>query len=363
MAGPGLSFFGEEEKKFVLEVLDSRQVSRYRFDQTGDEKPSMVYNFEREFEIFLNSNHCIGMNSCTSALFCALSAIGIGPGDEVIVPGYTFIASISAIAYVRAVPVLCEIDSSFTLDPEDVKRRITPRTRAILAVHMLGAPCDMDSLLVIAKENDLTIIEDVAQACGGEYHGKKLGAIGQAGAFSLNVFKMITSGDGGILTTSDTTLFERAFAIHDHGAKPFRLGVSDDYSLLGLNLRMHELTGAVALAQIGKLHEILKAVRTQKKRFIEALGTIPYVRQRKLNDPQGECGTVIVLIFATLERAIRVAKTLGTRRLIESPKHYYGGMKQLLNQSMPKKQGCPFDCSSYPTTINYHTGQLLHIPA
>lgn len=360
MAGPGLSFFGEEEKKLLIEVIDSQQLWRYRFAQEGEEMPSKVYCFEHEFETYLGSKHCIGMNSCTSALFAALSALGIGPGDEVIVPGYTFIASISAIAYVRATPILCEIDSSFTLDPEDVQRRITSRTRAILAVHMLGAPCDMDSLTHIAKEYGIAIIEDVAQACGGEYKGQKLGSIGKIGAFSLNIFKTITAGDGGVLATSDSKLYERAFAIHDHGSKPFRLGVADDESLLGLNLRMHEFTGAIALAQARKLPLIMKQLRTQKARFIDALGPIPHAQRRFLNDPEGECGTVLVLIFDSSERAARIAKAQGSQRLIESKKHYYGSMKQLLNYSMPKRNGCPFECPSYSSNTVYHQGQLPH---
>jgi dTDP-4-amino-4,6-dideoxygalactose transaminase len=197
-------------------------------------------NFERACESLMKVKHCLALNSCTSALLAGLSGLGIGPGDEVIVPGYTFIASIAAVTYARAIPVLAEIDESLTLDPQDVERKIGPRTRAMIAVHMLGAPCDMDALREIAARHKLFLIEDVAQACGGSYKGAPLGSSGDFGAFSLNIFKTITAGDGGLFTTGSTPLYERAFAFHDHGSKPLRLGLADADSMLGLNLRMNE---------------------------------------------------------------------------------------------------------------------------
>src|ERR1051325_8760136 len=179
MWSPGWHLIGDEELEEVTAVLRLRELSRYRFnDPTGDAPPSRVYQFERACEALMRVKHCLAVNSCTSALLAGLSALGVGPGDEVIVPGYTFIASIAAIAYARAIPVLAEIDDSLTLDPSDVERRITSRTKAILAVHMLGAPCDMDALIHIADRHGLLIIEDVAQACGGSYRGRPLGSLG-----------------------------------------------------------------------------------------------------------------------------------------------------------------------------------------
>lgn len=358
MPGPGYYLFGEEERKEVLEVLDSRQLSRYRFDQTEQDSPSKVYLFERTMEAFLDVRHGLAMNSCTCALLAGLSALGIGPGDEVIVPGYTFIASIAAIAYARAVPVLAEIDESLTLCPEDVRRRITPATKAIMAVHMLGAPCDMDALRSIAKEHRLWLIEDAAQACGGSYRGKRLGSIGDVGAFSLNVFKTISAGDGGLLVTNDSSVYERAFAFHDHGFKPFRLAVADADSLLGLNLRMHELTGALALAQSRKLPAILDTLRRKKALFAEALGDVPRCSRRRLNDPEGDCATLMVLIFDDAATSRRVSERLGTRTLLDSGRHYYGAMAPLLNKRMPKAEGCPFECTRYPTAQRYEPHML-----
>jgi dTDP-4-amino-4,6-dideoxygalactose transaminase len=358
MPGPGLDFFGPEEEQQVLEVLRSRELSRYRFDEAPDATPSKVFTFEREMEALLAARHCLGMNSCTSALFVALSALPLQPGDEVLVPGYTFVASIAAIAHAGAVPVLCEVDDTLSIDPEDALRKVGPRTRAIVAVHMLGAPSDLAALRDIATSKGLFLVEDVAQAMGGSFRGQPLGSVGDVGAFSLNVFKTITAGDGGVLATSNTALYERAFALHDHGSRPLRLGVMEDEAILGLNLRMHELTGAVALAQLRKLPAIIAALRAQKRLFCEAVGAIPHARPRPLNDPGGECATVAVWQFDTAERAAAVAANLGTRRLIESGKHYYGNMPQLLGRRLPPARSCPFTCPAHPSEVRYRRGQL-----
>lgn len=327
MPGPGLSMIGSEEQAEVLDVLRSRELSRYRFD--GDPTPSKVYQFERAFEELTGSPHCLGLNSCTSALYTGLLAAGIGPGDEVIVPAYTFIASIAAVAYTGATPVLAEIDDSLLLDPADVAERITPRTRAILAVHMLGAPCDLHSLGEIARANDLLLVEDCAQAGGGSFRGRHLGTVGAFGAFSLNVFKTFTAGDGGILTTADRGLYETVFALHDHGAAPLRTGVADGPALFGLNLRMHELTGAVALAQVRKLPDILATLRANKKSLSAAIGHVPGATERVVHDLDGECATALAYTFESAEFAAEVARLLGTITLDRSGKHNYANMPQL----------------------------------
>jgi dTDP-4-amino-4,6-dideoxygalactose transaminase len=358
MPGPGWYFIGKEELEEVIDVLTSRELSRYRFDDPSDRDVPKVYQFERAFEAFTGVRHCLAVNSGTSALLAGLAALGIGPGDEVIVPGYTFIASIAAIAYSRAIPVLAEIDESLTIDPKDVEQKITSRTKAIMAVHMLGTPSNMDEILRIARHHNLYVIEDVAQACGGSYKGAKLGSIGDIGAFSLNIFKTITAGDGGMLTTNNTAVYERAFAFHDHGSKPFRLGLADEGSILGLNLRMHELTGAVALAQVRKLDQILARLRKKKQLFKMALSVIPNLRFCVLHDADGECATTLTLLFDTQSTAEAVATAIGTKTLSRSGKHNYANMIQLLNKSMPTKDGCPFSCKSYPSNSTYSVGML-----
>jgi dTDP-4-amino-4,6-dideoxygalactose transaminase len=333
--GPGLELFGPEERAELLEVIASRELSRYRFDDEGSAGPSKTFLFERELETLTGARHCLGTNSCTSALLVGLWAAGIGPGDEVIVPGYTFVASIAAVAYAGAVPVLAEIDNSLTLDPNDVFRKITPRTKAIMAVHMLGAACNMRALTSIADQHGLVIIEDCAQAGGGTYQGKALGTFGAFGAFSLNVFKTFTAGDGGVLLTSDSGLYERAFAIHDHGAKPHRVGVIDANSCLGLNFRMHEMTGAVARAQLKKLPSILSRLRANQSTLREAIGELPGCQERLAHDREGECATVLAYTFGSTERARALARALKTITLECSGKHNYANMPQLARGALP----------------------------
>ncbi|MFI5782805.1 DegT/DnrJ/EryC1/StrS family aminotransferase [Nocardia sp. NPDC051570] len=353
MTGPGYLFIGEEEAALVQSVLASRQLTRYRSGDSDEVGQSMVFTLEREIEQRMGARHCIAVNSGTSALLAALAALGVGPGDEVIVPGYTFIATIAAVVHRGAVPVLAEIDDSLTLDPDDVIRRITPKTRAIIAVHMLGAPCAMDELRAIADANGLFLIEDVAQACGGSYRGRSLGTIGDAGAFSLNPYKIITAGDGGLLICADDGVYERAFAFHDHGFKPLRQGIAEADSLFGMNLRMPELSGAVALGQLRKIDDILATLRRQRRRLDDAIGDLPGVQRRRPNDEAGDCCSLLVLQLDSVVVAEAVAAQLGTATLINSGRHYYGNMPQLLGRRMPTTSECPFACSAHPTNYYY----------
>lgn len=330
MAGPGLSRLGPEEEAEVLEVLRSRQLSRYRFDDpAGVASPSKVFRFERAFAAMTGARNCLGTNSCTSALYVGLLAAGIGPGDEVIVPGYTFIAPIAAVAHAGAEPVLAEIDDSLLIDPADVAARITPRTKAVIAVHMLGAPCDLDALAQVTERHGLLLIEDCAQAGGGSFRGRSLGTVGDFGAFSLNVFKTFTAGDGGMLLTDDDDLYQTAFALHDHGSAPLRSGVTDGPALFGLNLRMHELTGAVALAQLDKLPSTLSTLRANRDRLAAAIASLPDAVPRRMHDSEGECATVLAYTFASAALASAVASRFGTITLDRSGKHNYANMAPL----------------------------------
>jgi len=247
------------------------------------------------------------------------------------------------------VPVLAEIDESLNLDPADVERRITARTKAIMPVHMLGSPCDMDPILDIARRRGLRVIEDACQAAGGSYRGRRLGTLGQIGAFSLNIFKTITAGDGGAIVTDDSELYERAFAIHDQGHRPHRTGVEvGERSLLGLNFRMNELTGAVALAQLRKVDRLLATLRHKKARLKERIADIPGVRFRRLPDPGGECATLCTVLFDDPERAARVAGRLGTATVDRSGWHVYANMEHV-NRWLAE-HGRPHGQGAYPRT-------------
>ena len=197
---PGGMAIDREEEQAVLEVLRTKRLFRYYGPAEGESK---VASLEKAFAQFMGAEYAVAVNSGTSALISGLQGLGVGPGDEVIVPAYTWIASAAAVLTVGAIPVIAEVDSSLTLDPEDVRSRITPYTKAIMPVHMRGAPCDMKSILEIAQEHGLKVLEDTAQADGASYGGRRLGSMGDAGCFSLQFNKIITSGEGGMVVTGD----------------------------------------------------------------------------------------------------------------------------------------------------------------
>jgi dTDP-4-amino-4,6-dideoxygalactose transaminase len=331
MPGPGFYFYGDEERKEVEDVLESGYLSRYGKEDDPKFKQK-VFTLEAEFARKMGAAYCVAVNSGTGALMASLVAAGLRPGDEVLVPGYTFIASMSAVIAVGGVPVLTEIDDSLTVDPADAEKKITPKTRFIMPVHMLGNPCDLERLLALAKKHNLVVIEDCCQALGGGYRGQRLGSFGALGAFSLNNYKVINAGDGGILITSDQELYRRAFAFHDQGHLPLRKGVEwGNRTILGINMRMNELTGAFALGQFRKLDIILSTLRSKKDRFKQILqaGDIRHMAFRRINDPD-ECATLLTVIFESEALAEKVTKVLGTKVVYNSGWHVYNHMEQLL---------------------------------
>ena len=357
MAGPGAYLFGEEERKELLDVMETGYLSRYGEEDDPAFKQKVV-TFEKEFAEFVGVDYCVALSSGTGALITSLAALGIGPGDEVIVPGYTFIASISSIIHAKAIPVLAEVDESLNIDPEDISKKITKRTKAIMPVHMLGNPCDMDKIMEIAKEHKLNVIEDCCQAAGASYKGKKVGSIGDIGAFSLNIYKTITAGDGGMVVTSDRDLYERAFGFHDQGHKPKRMGLEiGNRSIIGMNLRINELTGAVALAQVRKLEKIVKILRERKRKLKEAISEIDNIGFRKIND-EGECGTLLTLLFKDKEKADKFADKIGTKTLAYSGWHVYNNMEHILNKKTVTEYRCPFVCEKYGKKIEYRAHML-----
>ncbi|TFG24937.1 MAG: DegT/DnrJ/EryC1/StrS family aminotransferase [Promethearchaeota archaeon] len=359
MPGPGMDIIGEEEKKAVLEVIESGYLNRYG-DLSNPRFKAMVWNLEQEFGKKIGSKYALAVTSGTTALLTALWTLGIGPGDEVIVPGYTFIASITSIIFSRAIPVLAEIDETLTLNPEDVKKKITPRTKAIMLVHMLGNPGNLDELTKIADENNIFLIEDCAQALGGTFNGKYLGTFGKIGAFSLNIYKTITAGDGGIVVTDDEELYKRAFSIHDQGHLPLRQGVEQGKrTILGLNFRMNELTAAVASAQLKKLDFIRRKLHENKQRLKTILSEIKELQFRKILDEKGDVGTLLTFFMPTVESAEKLAKKIGCTTVSKSGWHVYSNMEHVLGKMTVTSEGCPFTCPYYKgPEINYYKGML-----
>lgn len=329
MPGPGNDLIDELEVEAVTRVLRSGYLGRYG----PDDDPAFgaeVLTLEQSVAALVGVHHAVAVNSGTSAIWILLSALGIGPGDEVIVPGFTFVASMSSIVYAGATPVLAEIDDTFNLDPVDVEAHITSNTKAILAVHMLGAACDLDALSDIAKRHGLMLIEDAAQAFGGSYHGRRLGSIGVGGAYSFNLYKTITCGDGGMLVTDTQDLYERCFALHDQGHLPLRRGTEiGKRPFLGLNLRMNELSAAVLNVQLGKLDHILTTLRSNRAVFQAAIESTPGVSFRRLVDSAGDIATHLVVTLPNADIAAAVARDLGTKTLADSGWHVYANMEHL----------------------------------
>ncbi|MGE5610681.1 MAG: DegT/DnrJ/EryC1/StrS family aminotransferase [Bacillota bacterium] len=286
----GPQFFDKSETDALLEVLESGSPFRY----WGPGRPNKVQRFEENFAKYMGTRFALGVTSGTTALDCAMAALGIGPGDEVIVPAYTWWSDYTCVVHAGALPVFADIDRTLNLDPKDLERKITPRTKAVIAVHLLGGPCDMAPLVEVARQHKLAVVEDCAQCVGGSYRGQKLGSIGDVAIYSFQINKMITSGEGGALVTSDPLLYERAVRFHDMGMmnKLFldRSGPSRVQAFPGENFRMSELTGAVLGAQLPKLDTMVAQMHRSAEAIYEGIKGIPGIRLRHRPDPAGDIG-------------------------------------------------------------------------
>ena len=260
---PGLEFFGEEERKEVNDVMNTGILMRYGFD--GPRKGIWkAKEMERAICETFGCDHAMLLSSGTAALTTAMAALGIGYGDEVILPSFTFVASFEAVLSVGAVPVLVDVDDTLTLSPDAVKAAITNKTKCIMPVHMCGSMADLDALMSICKEHNLLLLEDACQSIGGTYKGKKLGTIGNAGTFSFDFVKTITCAEGGAVMTNDQSVYEKCDGYTDHGHdhKGIDRG-ADLHPFIGYNYRISELHAAVGLGQIKKLDKFLSI---QKKK-------------------------------------------------------------------------------------------------
>jgi dTDP-4-amino-4,6-dideoxygalactose transaminase len=342
MPGPGLDLLGQEEIDQVIQVLTSGHLSRFGPDDGSF--PAKVLRLEEEVAALTGIRHALAVNSGTSALLLSLLALGVGPGDEVIVPGFTFVATMSSVVYAQARPVLAEVDGTFNLDPADVEARITPRTRAIIAVHMLGAPARLDALSAIAQRHGIPLIEDCAQAFGATFRGRSVGSYGTLGAYSFNEYKTITCGDGGMVVTDDEALYRKAFAMHDQGHSPNRKGEEvGARPFLGLNFRMTELEGAVLLAQLHRLDRIRDHLAANRAIVADIIGEVPGIEFRDLADHAGDLNTHLVVVFPDAATATAVTTELGSITLAASGWHVYTEMEHLLAGRTVTGRGYPFD--------------------
>ncbi len=331
---PGTEWFGDEERKEVMDVLETGALFRYNLDasRNGIWK---ARTFEEEFAAYHGVKYCHMCSSGTAADMISLAAAGIGAGDEVIVPPFSFIAPVETVLTVGAVPVFAEIDETLCLSPEGIRAAVTPRTRAVLLVHLFGSMARLDEIVQVCREHDLILIEDAAPALGATYRGRKLGTFGKVGCFSFDFFKVITAGEGGAVITDDPEVYEAAhmFADHGHDHRGDNRGM-EKHPVLGFNFRISELHAAVALAQFRKLDAILAQQRSTQKMLKETLSRFPQITFRHVPDERGDSATTLGFFLPDAETAARVHTELGkagvgTAYWVRNNFHYIGNWEHL----------------------------------
>ncbi len=307
--------FSAETKRLIVELVESDQnLQGPHLFRYYNPRPSKVAAAEKAMADLTGVKHCLAVNSCTSALVAAYRALGIGAGDEVIVPAYTFFASAATVVAANAIPVIADVDDSLCLDPSAIEKAITKRTKAIVPVHMRGAPAQMDAILDLANRKGIPVVEDVAQAGGGSFQGRRLGSLGTLGCFSFDYYKVQASGEGGFVTTNDAWLYTRAQSWHDTAAcwRPDRYAHEGKAGELfcGENYRMSELQGAVALAQIRKTDTMLAGYRRAHRRIKEAIDAAPGLSFRRVPDVSGDTGICLILFLGDADTTRNAMKAM-----------------------------------------------------
>ncbi len=313
---PGFELWSDAERKHVNDVLQTGILMRYGFDGPRQEIWKAKEMEDAVCKTF-GCNYAMLLSSGTAALTTVMSALGIGYGDEVICPSFTFVASFEAIISVGAVPVLVDVDDTLTLNPDAVKAAITPKTKCIMPVHMCGSMADMDALQIICKEHKLILLEDACQAIGGTYKGKMLGTIGDAGTFSFDFVKTITCGEGGVVMMNSKDLYEKCDGYTDHGHdhKGADRG-ADLHPFIGYNFRISELHAAVGLAQINRLDEFLTIQKKNNAALKNILATVPEISFRRVPDEAGDSGSFVSWFLPTAEITKAVVAELKAQNIL-----------------------------------------------
>jgi dTDP-4-amino-4,6-dideoxygalactose transaminase len=358
---PGVHHMGDEELEAVTRVMRSKSLFRYY----GVELQREVEAFESEFARFLGASHAIAVSSGTAALNVALSALGVGPGQEVIIPAYIWVSVASAVVNRGAIPVLADIDDTFCLNPISLEGRIGSKTTGIIVVHMSGAPADVDTIREVAQRRKLFLLEDCAQCAGGSVRGKRVGTFGDIATFSFQMNKNMTSGEGGAVVTNNLRLYHRAFACHDLGYArddQGRLNLSDpDLCLWGQGCRLDELRAAILRVQLVKLPEITARMHRSKYRIRKALERIPEIRLRRIVDSAGDTAPFLITTYSDPETAKRVNSALRAEGIVTFSQgitnvvmtdwglHLYYNIASLVKQTSA-------DPGGFPWTLKENTG-------
>ncbi|SDM19850.1 dTDP-4-amino-4,6-dideoxygalactose transaminase [Methylobacterium phyllostachyos] len=327
---------GWREMHALARVIQSGHLMRYSNDAGG---------FAARFEAALGSKigvkHVLAVNSGTSALITALVAAGIGPGDEVLIPAYTWVATAAAVVAVGAIPILVNIDESMTIDAREAEAKITSRTRAIVGVHMLNLVCDLDSIGEMARKNGILVIEDAAQAVGVEYKHGRVGAFGHVGIFSFNQFKNISAGEGGAILTNNRTVFTRARIYHDVGSytRNTELDVQEPF-FAGVNYRVSELTGAVLYAQLSRLDRIIRRLKERRKIMVRQLQSCKSIRIAPHHDTENAAG--LVVSFEDRRQAVKFSEQRGVEHLAASGRHIFSNWIPIMEQRTHDVRSNPY---------------------
>jgi 8-amino-3,8-dideoxy-alpha-D-manno-octulosonate transaminase len=369
---PGAHYIGQEERDLVLSVVDAQ--SPFRF--YGPDPQHCVERLEAAWQEKFGHPYALAVNCGTAALHIVLAAMGIGPGDEVLVPGYMWVSCLGAVVRLGAIPRLVDIDDTFCMDPADAESKINDRTKAILFVNMSGAPGRNAEIAEIASRRGIYLLEDCAQAIGASQDGKPVGTFGDAAIFSFQLNKNMTSGDGGMIACKDEDLYKRCYAIHDLGYPRNDSGrldtVDPRYQLWGVGARMSELQGAMALAQLGKVDQITGAMRSAKWDIRKALGEIDGLGFRNIIDPAGDSGPFLLTTYPDAETCERFTAAVRAEG-IEGPPgsltcvpmsgwglHWYFNNPSLVQKRSFSEQGFPWThpANAFATEIDYRRGLL-----
>ena len=355
----GAELIGKEEIKEVMDVLETGVLMRYGFDK---ERRGVfkVREFEEAFARYCGAKYALGVTSGSSALKVALTAMDVGPGDEVICPAFTFLATYEAVLEVGAIPVMADIDETLNLDPDDIERKITSYTKAVIPVHMCGAPARIDKIMAVAGKHNLLVLEDNAQGCGGSYQGKKLGTFGDMGIFSFDYYKTVTTGEGGMILTNNKDFYLRSDWYHDHGHdhNPNVSRAMEGRTILGFNSRMNELQGALGLAQLRKLDTIVAEQKKNKQAIKEVLSNVKGIKFRDLPDPEGDTATFLAFSLHDEGAAAKFQKALGgegvdTVCFKNNLWHYLPNWEHFLARSTANSKKYPFTDPSYKGKVSY----------
>jgi 8-amino-3,8-dideoxy-alpha-D-manno-octulosonate transaminase len=355
----GAELIGKEEIQEIMEVMETGVLMRYGFDK---ERKGVfkVRQFEQEFAAYCGAKYALGVTSGSCALKVALTAMDICPGDEVIVPAFTFLATYEAVLECGAIPVMADIDATLNIDPAAVEKRITPATKAIIPVHMCGSGAHIDKIMDLAKFYHLQVLEDNAQGCGGSFKGKKLGTFGDMGIFSFDYYKTLTTGEGGMVVSDDKRLYDRAEWYHDHGHdhNPNVSRAMEGRTILGFNYRMNELQGALGLAQLRKLDWLIAEQKKNKQTIKGWLAAVPGIQFREIPDPEGDTATFLAFHLPDQGAAAAFQKALGENGLDtvcfkNNLWHYVPNWEHFQAWSTANSQRFPFTNPLYRGKIDY----------